>query len=71
LSQEAPEERIDELESRLAFQDDTIASLDRALADQQRQISQLEKSLAEVLTRIREEDLNLDFPDEDTRPPHY
>lgn len=65
------EERIDELESRLAFQDDAISSLDRALADQQRQVGRLETTLAFVMDRIREKDLDLDLPDDEPPPPHY
>ena len=65
------EERIDELESRLAFQDDTISTLDRALGDQQRQVGRLEKQLALVMDRIREKDLDLDLPDDHAPPPHY
>ena len=66
-----PEARIDELESRLAFQDDTIASLDRALQDQQARISHLEKTLGLIMERIRQKDLDLDLPGEEPPPPHY
>jgi len=65
------QQRLDELESRLAFQDDTITSLNQALVSQQQRISHLEKSLALVLERFREKELDFDLPDEEPPPPHY
>ena len=65
------EGRIDELESRLAFQDDTIASLDLALADQQKRLTDLEKSLTLVMDRIREAEADIELPIEEPPPPHY
>jgi SlyX protein len=65
------EGRIDELESRLAFQDDTIANLDQALADQQKRLSNMEKSLTFVMDRIRGEEAEFELPTEERPPPHY
>ena len=47
-------ERLDELESRLAFQDDLIESLNGVVARQDREIALLTKRLAELAEKIEE-----------------
>jgi SlyX protein len=60
-----------ELETRLSFQEDTLARLNDALIDQQRQLD----ALRETLTRLT--GLLERLPDDrreaplDERPPHY
>lgn len=63
--------RIDELETRLTFQDDTIATLNEALVMQQQRIAQLEKLVGLVVERIRESEPEMDLPGEEDPPPHY
>jgi SlyX protein len=63
--------RIDELESRQAFQEDTIAGLNEALVSQQRRIVYLEKMLDLVIERFRETNPDLSLPAEEPPPPHY
>jgi len=53
---QADEVRMDELESRMAFQDDIIENLNRVVARQDREILQLQQQLAELLARFRELD---------------
>ena len=69
------EERMDDLESRLAFQDEIINSLNDALVHQQNRIVALEKMLQVVSRRLSEFDESADDPTrEPTReppPPHY
>ena len=62
--------RLDDLESRQAFQDDSIARLTEALVSQELRIAQLEKMLAYLVERLRgsEQDISIS-PDEP--PPHY
>ncbi len=69
------DERLAELESRLAFQDDTVHSLNAIVAAQQLDIDRLKlqvKQLASALRTMRD-----DFGGagggsiEDERPPHY
>ena len=64
------ESRIQDLETRLTFQEDLLAKLDDAILNQQRQIIDLTQRL-EIIT----EQLKLflrEFPSsEDERPPHY
>ncbi|WP_374981858.1 SlyX family protein [Pseudomonas solani] len=66
------EERINELETRLAFQDDTIQALNDVLVMQQRVVERLQLQLA-VLAK-RQEELIGQFGgggDDDVPPPHY
>lgn len=65
------EERIIELESRQAFQDDTIAALNDELVEQQRIIERLQLQV-QVLARRQEEMQGSFGVDEDEAPPpHY
>jgi SlyX protein len=65
------ESRIADLETRLAFQDDTLQTLSDVLVEQQRIIDRLQLQL-EVLSRRQEEmqsrlgDVGVEAP-----PPHY
>ena len=61
--------RLVELETRQAFQDDTIAGLNRALVDQQQRLDQMEKMLAALVDRLSEADPEIDLSPEE--PPHY
>jgi SlyX protein len=65
------EQRVIELESRLAFQDDTIAALNDVVVAQQRDIERLQQQLA-LLAR-RQEDMAGQFgiAEGDAPPPHY
>ncbi len=64
--------RIDELESRLAFQDDTIESLNQVVARQDAELRSLKLELRELSGRLKE--LNDAAPESDPGhepPPHY
>ena len=64
------EERI-ELETRLLFQEDTIAKLNDALVDQQHQLDQMRETLARLIELIERRDEPPAFSIEEERPPHY
>lgn len=65
------EERVVELESRLAFQDDTIAALNDVVVAQQRDIERLQQQMA-VLARRQEELVGqVGIAESDAPPPHY
>ncbi len=65
------EMRIADLESRLAFQDDTIQTLNDVLVEQQRAVERLQLQLA-ALAKRQEELLSQYGPSEDEAPPpHY
>lgn len=64
------EERITELESRLAFQDDTIQALNDVLVTQQRMVERLQLQV-EALAKRQEEVSGQFEGTEDEAPPHY
>ncbi|MHB2249435.1 SlyX family protein [Pseudomonas fitomaticsae] len=65
------EQRVTELESRLAFQDDTIQALNDVLVEQQRVVERLQLQMAAVLKRQEEMVGQIGSFEEDTPPPHY
>lgn len=66
--------RMDELESRLAFQDDLIESLNQVITRQDRDISRMSLQLKELTARLGEvADANSGpgNPTDFELPPHY
>ena len=66
------DDRIVDIEIKLAHQEHTLSALNEALTKQQEQISRLEalcRSLAERIRALSEPDPENDESDE--RPPHY
>ena len=66
------EERLVDIESQLAHQDQLLMELNEVITDQQAKIMQLEKLYAALVDRVRSlgEALPGDAP-ADERPPHY
>ena len=62
--------RIDELEAKLAFQDDTIQILNVTVINQQKQIDLLERKV-DLLIKRHGEILEQWQEIEDNKPPHY
>ena len=66
------EERIVELETRLAFQEDAIHHLNQTVSDQQRQIDVLKEILETLKLRLRSLSLSpVASGDPEPPPPHY
>lgn len=69
--------QLTDLQSRMAFQDDTIQTLSDVMAGQQQQISRLEKALALHREKLLELMADLEQRSShtgqavDERPPHY
>ncbi|MDM7862251.1 SlyX family protein [Alteromonas sp. ASW11-36] len=64
--------QIDELQSKLAFQEHTIDSLNEALSTQQEQMIDMERKLKFVIDKIKTlQQSNIASADEETPPPHY
>jgi len=63
-------ERIDRLETRLAYQDDTIETLNQTITAQWKQIDALTRQIAQLNERLQEADTNAPGPANE-RPPHY
>lgn len=66
------ESRVTDLETRLAFQDDTIQALNDVLVEQQRLVERLQLQLVVLAKRQEEMQGSLGAADEDEAPPpHY
>jgi SlyX protein len=65
------EQRITDLESRLAFQDDTIQALNDVLVAQQRELERLQLQVAALARRQEEIGGQLDAAEDEVPPPHY
>jgi SlyX protein len=65
------EERVNDLESQLAFQDDTIESLNEILVTQQRVVERLQLQMAALLRRQEEMVGQFESSEEEAPPPHY
>ena len=63
-------DRIDALEARVAFQDDTIETLNLTITAQWQQIDALTRQIASLSERLREAETNAPGPANE-RPPHY
>ncbi|MCO7513606.1 SlyX family protein [Pseudomonas guariconensis] len=65
------ESRIIELESRQAFQDDTIQALNDVLVEQGRVIERLQLQMTELIERYEEMVGQVGEDGEEPPPPHY
>jgi uncharacterized coiled-coil protein SlyX len=62
--------RIDALEMRLTYQDETIETLNQTITAQWQQIDALTRQVAELKQRLQDAESNLPGPVNE-RPPHY
>jgi len=65
------EQRIEQLETRVAFQDETLNRLSDIIASQRKELDQLQQEMAELKDRFRELRLSGVTPQEPETPPHY
>ena len=65
------EQRIEALEIRLAYQDDTIEKLNAAIADQWTQIDALTRQFAELRERLQDTESRAPAAAGHEPPPHY
>lgn len=63
-------ERLVELETRSAFQEDTLGQLDQELALQQREIERLSRQVELLLGQVQQL-IAANPPEEEPPPPHY
>ncbi|MDF0752382.1 SlyX family protein [Marinobacter sp. 71-i] len=64
--------RLDELETRLAFQDDVIHTLSEQLARQELDIRELWEAKKQLNTQLKEvSSSNIRKEEDETPPPHY
>lgn len=66
------EERIEQLEMKVAFQEDNIDTLNQEIFEQQRRTQQLIEQVALLAVKLKESQPNqLASEKEEMRPPHY
>ena len=65
------EERVTELETRLAFQDDTIQALNDELVEQQKRLERLQVQFAALARRQEELQGQVGIVESEAPPPHY
>lgn len=65
------QDRITELETRGAFQDDTIQALNDALVQQRRELDHLQLQMRELIRRFEEMAVQVPGEPDDAPPPHY
>lgn len=63
-------ERIDALEMRMTFQDETIETLNQTITAQWKQIDALTRQLTELKERLHDAESHASGPVNE-RPPHY
>ena len=68
--EKALSERIDALESRVMFQDETIETLNQTIAAQWQQIDAMTRQLASLNDRLKEAEADAPPPANEP-PPHY
>jgi SlyX protein len=70
MSEKELSERIDALESRLMYQDETIEQLNATITAQWKQIDALTRQLTALSERLQEAETNHAAPASES-PPHY
>ncbi len=70
MSEKELSARIDALEERLAYQDETIEQLNQTITAQWKQIDALTRQLALLSERLQEAEANAPAP-ANGRPPHH
>lgn len=67
----ALEDRVTELETRLAFQDDALNAINDELVHQQRALERLQLQMAALIKRQEEMVGQFEISTQDAPPPHY
>ncbi|WP_157496707.1 SlyX family protein [Hahella ganghwensis] len=65
------DQRITDLETKVAFQDDLIHSLSDTVYQQQKQIENLTRKLERLTDQIKHTQPNIGNPADEPPPPHY
>ena len=69
---EAANVSIEELQTKVAFQEHTIEALNEALSSQQKQLDDIAFKVRHVIDRVKSiEPSNIAKQSEETPPPHY
>lgn len=66
------EERLIEIESKIAFQEDAVQELNKVIYQQQKQIDQLEAICSALINHVRDlSDAMAETSTGNEKPPHY
>jgi SlyX protein len=66
------ENRIEQLEMKISFQDDNIETLNSEIFDQQRKLQLLTEQVMHLVTKLKDAEPDTGGIDQvDMRPPHY
>ncbi|WP_152221555.1 SlyX family protein [Pseudomonas sp. SCB32] len=65
------EDRVADLESRLAFQDDALQTLSDVVYDQERVIERLRLQMQALIKRLEDLQGQVGVADDEAPPPHY
>ncbi|MBT3147042.1 SlyX family protein [Neptunomonas phycophila] len=65
------EQRISDLEMRVAFQEDTLDKLSDVIAEQDRIIIDLRRAITLLNDQLKKVDTRQDLPSDEPPPPHY
>lgn len=65
------EDRLEDLEAKLTFQDDTLQKLSDALVEQQSRVDHLEATLKWLVERAGQQGVDELDTSDDQPPPHY
>lgn len=72
ISEQALQQRIEDLEYKLSFQEQTIEELNEALSQQQLLITKMQDQMKYVVGKVKNMgNSNLADASEETPPPHY
>jgi len=65
------ESRVTDLETRLAFQDDTLQTLSDVVYEQEKVIERLRLQMQALLKRLEDLQGQVGIADDEAPPPHY
>lgn len=65
------QQRLDALESQLAFQEDTISELNQLLTEQNQELARFKRHLQILALRVDQDDSQDADQPKDEPPPHY
>ena len=63
--------KVEDLESRLAFQEDTLDSLNKVIVEQQKEIDKLNTYIRILKDKISSVENSISVPESEAPPPHY
>jgi SlyX protein len=63
--------KVEDLESRIAFQEDTLETLNKVVIDQQKEIDKLNSYIRILKEKITSVETSISQPENEAPPPHY